>query len=95
MEKGIVKPGIIVHHKVYLTPTNINNPDVTLNWDNLQLLCIDCHNKEHSKELPIGEGLMFDAEGNLVKIISPPVMQNDNGSGDRERYLQKPRNGHV
>lgn len=60
--------GEIVHHKEYLTPTNINDPNITLNWDNLELLCQDCHNKEHSKELPISEGLMFDEEGNLYKV---------------------------
>jgi len=61
------KPGSIVHHKIRLTPKNINNPEITLNWSNLELLCIDCHNKEHSKKLPIAEGLCFDEQGNLVQ----------------------------
>ena len=45
--KGQYKPGEIVHHKVYLSPENINDPDVTLNWDNLELVCRDCHAQEH------------------------------------------------
>lgn len=41
--------GVIVHHKIYITPENINNPKITLNFDYLELLCCDCHNKEHKK----------------------------------------------
>lgn len=62
------KPGYIVHHKTYITPRNINNPDVTLNWDNLEYLCQDCHNKEHfEKYSPVREGFKFDKDGNLVR----------------------------
>jgi len=43
LSKGVYKPGEIVHHKVHLTPDNINDASVTLNWDNLQLVCRDCH----------------------------------------------------
>lgn len=45
--KGKIKPGVIVHHKIHLTPDNINDPDISLNWDNLQLLCRDCHADQH------------------------------------------------
>ena len=41
-------PGEIVHHKIELTPMNIDNPDITLNWNNLELLCRDCHALIHS-----------------------------------------------
>lgn len=61
------KPGEIVHHKVHLTPQNINNPDITLSEDNLETLCRECHAIEHQGELPCAEGLMFDDEGNLVE----------------------------
>ena len=44
---GLIVPGDEVHHKVKLTPENITDPAVTLNWDNLELLCKDCHMKEH------------------------------------------------
>jgi len=40
-------PGLIVHHKIHLDPSNINNPDITLNWDRMEYLCLDCHNNEH------------------------------------------------
>ena len=41
--KGIIKQGEIVHHKVHLTPENINDPEITTGFNNLQLLCRDCH----------------------------------------------------
>ena len=44
--------GDIVHHKTHITPANIRDPRVTLNFANLELLCQDCHNKEHFKRVP-------------------------------------------
>lgn len=40
---------LIGHHKIQLTPENINNPDIALNPDNIELVCYDCHNKEHKR----------------------------------------------
>lgn len=60
--------GYIVHHKIHLNPLNINNPDITLSWSNLMLLCIDCHNKEHMKKyLSIDPELLFNEQGELIK----------------------------
>ena len=39
--------GEIVHHKIELTPENIDDPGITLNWDNLELLCRFCHSEVH------------------------------------------------
>lgn len=47
LAKGYIVPGEIVHHKIHITPDNINDPYVTLNWDNLQLVCRDCHAQIH------------------------------------------------
>ena len=47
LKKGLVVPGEIVHHKIHITPDNINNPLITLDWNNLELLCRECHAKEH------------------------------------------------
>lgn len=49
LSKGLIKPGEIVHHKIILTPENINHPEVTLNYDNLQLVCRDCHAAIHDQ----------------------------------------------
>ena len=44
---GLADAGVSVHHKIVLTPENINDPTVTLNWDNLVLLCDKCHKLQH------------------------------------------------
>lgn len=44
------KLGYIVHHKEKLTPQNINDPGVTLNWGKLEYVCLDCHNKDEAGE---------------------------------------------
>ena len=49
LEKGLFVPAVIVHHKIELTPENINDPNVTLNWDNLQCVCRDCHAQIHDR----------------------------------------------
>ena len=49
MEKGIYKSGEIVHHKTELTPENIDKPEITLCWDNLRLVCRECHAEQHGK----------------------------------------------
>jgi 5-methylcytosine-specific restriction endonuclease McrA len=63
------QPGDEVHHKIYLTPENINNPDITLNWHSLELLCATCHSIEHNRKYKevVREGLRFDNLGNLVE----------------------------
>lgn len=61
------RPGKIVHHKIHLTPQNINDLAITLSEDNLELLCRECHAIEHEGQLPTAAGLMFDSEGNLVE----------------------------
>jgi len=59
--------GKIVHHKIYLTPDNIGDPFISLNPDNLETLCEDCHNAEHMGALPTASELTFTADGRLIK----------------------------
>lgn len=49
LRKGIYKPGVIVHHLIELDPINIEHPEIALNFDNLELLCRDCHAKVHEQ----------------------------------------------
>lgn len=65
--KGKFIPGKIVHHKNYISEDNIYDVSVTLNWDNLEYLCQDCHNLEHHSNSLIEDGLLFDEEGNLIE----------------------------
>ena len=62
------KPAEIAHHRRYLTAENLLNPDVSLNLDNLEALCLDCHNTEHfGRGGATAAGLTFDVNGNIVQ----------------------------
>ena len=64
--------GYIVHHKIVLTPFNIDDPNVTLNHEHLEYLCVDCHNDEHgvgAEGKVVREGLKFNEYGELVEDI--------------------------
>lgn len=72
LRKGKVRPGKILHHKIELTPDNINDPSITLGWDNLEYDCQECHNAKHFATNPVvREGLCFDKDGDLVQ--TPPI----------------------
>ena len=54
LARGIINPGtkeqpLEVHHKIPLTNENITNPKIALGWDNLMLICSECHHEEHEK----------------------------------------------
>lgn len=49
MAKGVVSAAEIVHHKTRITPENITDATVTLDWRNLKALCRECHANEHRK----------------------------------------------
>lgn len=57
--------GIICHHRKYITPWNINDPVVTLSMDNLECLCQECHNQEHSAKV---SRAIFDDSGEMVGV---------------------------
>lgn len=50
LENGIVRAGVEVHHIKPLTQKNINDPTITLAWDNLMLLCTQCHDEVHHRK---------------------------------------------
>lgn len=57
----------IVHHKTYLTESNYVDDSIAYDWNNLELLCINCHNKEHHQDIANRIDYEFDELGNLVK----------------------------
>ncbi|MCL2215782.1 MAG: HNH endonuclease [Defluviitaleaceae bacterium] len=66
---GIAK---IVHHKIHLTPDNINDTYTTLAAANLEAVCQDCHNCEHhgrAAEREAARGYTFTDAGQI--IIAP------------------------
>lgn len=59
----------IVHHIIPITPDNINDYNITMNKDNLMLLCLPCHNAVHSND---NNSIIFDSEGN---VYYPPLQK--------------------
>lgn len=66
-ERCLVKPGEIVHHKTALNPQNITNPKTALGFDNLELVCRDCHATAHGRM----KRYRVDTMGR-VRFTSPP-----------------------
>ncbi len=61
-----VNAGVIVHHKKHINPNNINDPHITLSFDNLELLCEEHHNKEHKSKYK--KRYRFDDYGNTISL---------------------------
>lgn len=57
--------GTEVHHKIHLTVENVINPEVSINQDNLMLLCNECHNKVHGR-FEGSAKYVFDEDGNPI-----------------------------
>ena len=68
LRQGIYRPGEIVHHMIHIDPVNINKPEITLNFDNLEYLCRECHNKEHPKK----NSKRFFIDDNGKVFATPP-----------------------
>ena len=58
--------GYIVHHKKWITPENINNPDIILNHNNLQYVCLNCHNRIEDGNQP---EYYFGEDGQIYPIL--------------------------
>jgi predicted kinase len=57
---------IIGHHKVELTPENVNDYTISLNPDLVELICFKCHNKEHKR-------FGHQGERNVYLVYGPPM----------------------
>ena len=79
LRRNVLALGDIVHHKIELTPDNINDPSITLNFDNLELLCRQCHAERHDKKRkhrrysigPDGEIFIDDPPDNDEDDVTP------------------------
>ena len=66
------KRGTHVHHINPITDENINDTYITLNENNLTLLCLDCHNEIHMGTALIRDDVKFDRNGQLIPKVSHP-----------------------
>ena len=47
LTKGIIEPAVHVHHRIPLTPENLDDPRIALDSSNLMALCEECHAEQH------------------------------------------------
>ena len=67
------EPGVIVHHRVHITPDNIDDPYITLNHENLEYVCHECHDVIHGNRKAMPERMVryeWGADGQPVAL--PP-----------------------
>lgn len=49
LKRGIVKEGFHCHHITELTEANVDDASISLNADNIMLLCHECHDNKHAR----------------------------------------------
>lgn len=69
LAKGIYEPAKIVHHKIHLSPENMGDPEIMYGFDNLEALCLACHNDEHGRKKKTRRWKFVD--GGLVTMEAP------------------------
>ena len=69
------KPYKLVHHIKHITPYNISDPGITLDWDNLMCVCQDCHAALHSAA-DKDRKVIFDENGNVKGIEDSNVSKD-------------------
>ena len=62
LAKGRHEPARIVHHRIHLTQENLGDPELMYGFDNLEALCIECHNTEHRRGRKIQRWKFVDGE---------------------------------
>lgn len=63
-QRGDLHAAKVVHHIIHLTPENVDDPHISLSFDNFQRLCQDCHAAVHSSAPE--SRVTFDEMGNVV-----------------------------
>lgn len=67
LKTGKYSPARIVHHKIPLSPETINDPKISLNWDNFLAVCMKCHAELHRGDIVVPK--------DPVEAIVKPAMQ--------------------
>ena len=90
LRQGVYKPGDIVHHRIEITPMNINHPEITLNHNNLELVCRECHQLRHEGSTGWRK---YNDERRAKKKASQRYVVDENGkvSGKEGKYSPSSR----
>ncbi|MDS1005308.1 HNH endonuclease [Clostridium sporogenes] len=78
---------IQLHHKEELTPTNVTDVNITLNPDNIEVLCQECHNKLHGRWCK-GQTIKKKDKGVYI-VYGPPL------SGKTSYVLENMNRGDI
>lgn len=57
---------LIGHHKIELTPENVYDANISLNPELIEIVCFDCHNKEHKR-------FGYQPERKVYLVYGPPM----------------------
>ena len=68
---------LIAHHRIELDDGNIHSPEITLNPNNIEIVCMDCHNREHKR---------FGYKGNVYIVYGPPCSGKSTWVHDNASY---------
>lgn len=68
LKAGRIEAGVIVHHKVHISPDNIHIPEITMSHDNLELLCRQCHAEIHEEIYKSKRRYKADAMGRISPV---------------------------
>ena len=66
LSKGLIKQGEIVHHIIEMDSEKIHNERLAFGFDNLQLVCRECHAKIHDDGIKRKKRYMIDREGRVL-----------------------------
>lgn len=85
----------IVHHIRHLAPWNINDPEITLSWNNFKAVCEKCHAEEHAKDSKAYSGkpaklngIGFDENGDIIESPNVFLVCGSPGSGKTTYVLR-------
>lgn len=59
------RPAQVCHHKAWLNDSNVHDPETALSFDNLEALCMECHNAEHGLKHNV---TIFDDQGGVAEV---------------------------
>ena len=65
-DAGVIRAGEIVHHIKHIDAGNVGDPSVTLNFDNLMLVCRNCHAAVHEEIYGKNDRRYFVSEGRVI-----------------------------
>ena len=82
LERGVYTPAEMVHHRVHLTPDNVHDESIALDWSNLEAVCCKCHAEIHAADRVRSGRWALDKDGRIERMADPkPLTGRQAGRG--------------